>query len=95
MAGKGEMRRALAAAGEQILDRPVRRLAGDEAMDLEAERPERLLEHVEHRAGRRRDAGAGDQPAGEVDRVDANRHRVRLEPDPLPGKRFDGRSRAE
>ena len=44
--------RAAAARREQILDRPVRRLAGDEAVDREAERRQRLLEHVEHRAGR-------------------------------------------
>ena len=52
MAGEGEMGRAGAARREQILDRPVRRLAGDEAMDLEAERRQRLFEHVEHRAAR-------------------------------------------
>ena len=50
MAGEGEMRRAGAARREQILDRPVRRLAGDEAVDREAERRQRRLEHVEHRA---------------------------------------------
>ena len=61
MAGEAEMRRARAADRDQILDRPVGRLADHEAVDGEAERLERCLEHVEHRAGRGRDAGTGDE----------------------------------
>ena len=64
--------------GEQILDRPVRRLAEGEAVDREAERRQRLFEHVEHGAARGRDARAGDQPGGEVDGVDCGGHRTRL-----------------
>ena len=66
--------RAGAARREQILDRPVRRLAGDEAVDREAEPAQRRLQHVEHRAGRGRDAGAGGEAGGEVDGVDCGAH---------------------
>ena len=71
VAGKAEMRRARAAHRDEILDRPVGRLAADEAMDVEAERRERGFEHVEHLAAGGGDAGAGDEPGGEVDGVDA------------------------
>ena len=56
MPGKCEVAWAVAARGEQILDRAVRCLADHEPVDREADRDERRFEHVEHRAPRGRDA---------------------------------------
>ena len=59
--GEAEMRRAGSADRHHVLGRPVGRLAHHPAMDREAERLERRLEHVEHRAAGGRDARAADQ----------------------------------
>jgi hypothetical protein len=69
MAGEGEVaaaRRPLA-DGEEVLDRPVGRLAGHRAVDGEAERCELRFQAIEHQARGRRDARAGDQGFGQVE----------------------------
>ena len=70
VAGKAEVRRSRPADRDQILDRPVRRLADDKPVHFEPQGLERGSEHVEYLAPGGRDAGAVDQRAGEVDRVD-------------------------
>ncbi len=55
-----------AADGEQVFDRPVGRFAGVKTVNREAERREVRLKAIEHRSGRRGDAGAGDQRLGQV-----------------------------
>src|SRR4029434_7736710 len=54
----------------------VGRLAEGEAMDLEAQWPQRLLEHVEHFAARRRYAWTVDQALSKRDGVDCNGRRL-------------------
>ena len=61
MARKGEMRPLRAPRGEQVLDRTVGRIAADPPFDREAERHQRLLQHVEHRPTRGGDAFGPDQ----------------------------------
>src|SRR6185436_16283930 len=51
-----------------------RRLAGREAVNLEADGNEGLLEHVEHLALGGGDAAAGDEAGGEVDGIDCGGH---------------------
>src|SRR3546814_8054359 len=52
----------------------------DEALDRKAERGQRRLQHIEHRAGRGGDAGRGDQRLRKVERVDAVGHAASLTP---------------
>ncbi len=70
VAGEGEVRRAGADGGEQVGDRAVGRGAVVEAVDGEADMVERRRQHVLRTAVERGDAGAGDQPGGEVEGVD-------------------------
>ena len=69
MSGKGEERPRARAHGDQVLDRSGGRLADREAIDREAQRRQRLGQHIEHRATRRRDAGRGEQPLEQVNRI--------------------------
>ncbi|PAV74846.1 hypothetical protein WR25_20149 [Diploscapter pachys] len=71
VAGEGEMRARAFTQGDQVFDRAVGRVAGDDAVDREADGGERRLQHVEHGAARGGDAVGAEQRLGVLDdRVD-------------------------
>ena len=67
MAGKDEMRRAVADLGEEIVDVRRARLGEDLAHASEAGRGQELLQHVERAGVGWRHRRAADQIAGEGD----------------------------
>ena len=70
MAGKGDVAAgAIVAQRDQIFDRAVCAFAGDEAVDRKAQRFQRGLQRIEHRAGGGGDGGASDQLLGEGDGI--------------------------
>src|SRR3546814_7224020 len=69
-------------------DGPVGFEPGEEALDRKAERGQRRLQHIEHRAGRGGDAGRGDQRLRKVERVDAVGHAASLTPSRLVKSRL-------
>ena len=74
VAGKGEVRGAVAADRDQVLDRPVRCLAAGESVDNEALRLQRRRQHVLRAGIGGGDAGAADEIGGERDGIDWTGH---------------------
>src|SRR6186997_2995902 len=70
MPGETEMGRAGTPDCDHILGRAIRFLAENETVNVEAQREQRLLKQIEHLAARRRDAWAGDERRGEINRID-------------------------
>ena len=74
MAGEAEVGRAVAEPGVEVVDIVLGGLGERQPVTGEAEPGQRLLENAERAAVGRRHAGAGDQRAGERDRVDGVGH---------------------
>ena len=64
------MRRARTAHRNEVLNRTSGIVAADKAVDGKAERGQRGLKHVKHRAAGGGNAGNGDERLGESDGID-------------------------